>query len=143
MLRCVTRFLFSNEIILLLSLDISNRAGRKCHSDITSNISPDRGRRGTGGWGELPVLLMYFDRTPQFDQINISNRDALSCYDTIWYGLREDFIHLFILHDCEREPCTCVFIICQSAFNKKRTCHFISILVRVYSVKSYKPNLKY
>jgi len=52
---------------------------------------------------------MYFDKTPQFDQINISNQDANFCYDTIWYGLREDFIHLFILRDWGRKPCTHVF----------------------------------
>lgn len=80
-------------------------------------LPPKEGGEKRGREKKPPVLLMYFDRTPQFDQINISNRDALSRYDTIWYGLPEDFIHLFILRDCERTvharihyPSKCIFI---------------------------------
>jgi len=40
-------------------------------------------KRERGGERGRDRLLMYFDRTPQFDQINISNRDAASCYNTI------------------------------------------------------------
>ena len=88
------------------------RADRKYCSDIMSNtyISLSMRKRERGGERGRDRLLMYFDRTPQFDQINISNRDAASCYNTIWYGLREDFIHLFILRGCGRSsPYTRVF----------------------------------
>jgi len=134
-LRADVRVLLSNRIILLLSLDISNRgkAGRKYRSDITSNISLDgREKRGREG---SPVFLMYFDRTPQFDQINISNRmqTPVTIQSDTDYA-RILFIYLFYATEGENRA-RAYFIIHQSAFYKKHTCHLVLFGLHVFSAK--------